>query len=50
VRRVKTSINDILWGGGLRILKKRKNSYYFNGFGLAPDWGKITTILQTEYW
>jgi hypothetical protein len=39
-----------LWGGGLRILKKRKNSYYFNGFGLAPDWGKITTILQTEYW
>ena len=39
-----------LWGGGFRILKKRGNSYYFKGFGLVPDWGKITTILQTEYW
>ena len=39
-----------LWGGGLKILKTRKNSYYFRGFGLVPDWGKITTILQTEYW
>jgi len=39
-----------LWGGGFKILKTRKNSYYFKGFGLAPDWGKITSILQTEYW
>ncbi|MGQ9642190.1 MAG: hypothetical protein ACUVQY_11075 [Thermoproteota archaeon] len=39
-----------LWGGGFRILKKRGDSYYFKGFGLAPDWSKITTILQTEYW
>ncbi len=39
-----------LWGGGFRILKKRGNSYYFKSFGLVPDWGKITTILQTEYW
>ena len=39
-----------LWGGGFRILKKRSESYYFKGFGLVPDWGKITTILQTEYW
>jgi hypothetical protein len=39
-----------LWGGGFKILKTRKHSYYFKGFGLVPDWGKITTILQTEYW
>lgn len=39
-----------LWGGGFKILKTRKNSYYFKGFGLVPDWGKITTILQTTYW
>ncbi|RLI44429.1 hypothetical protein DRO69_07415 [Candidatus Bathyarchaeota archaeon] len=39
-----------LWGGGFKILKKKGNSYYFKGFGLVPDWGKITTILQTEYW
>jgi len=39
-----------LWGGGFRILKQRGNSYYFKGFGLVPDWGKITTILQSEYW
>jgi len=39
-----------LWGGGFHLLKKCKNSYYFKGFGLVPDWGKITTILQTEYW
>jgi hypothetical protein len=39
-----------LWGGGFKILKTRKHSYYFKGFDLVPDWGKITTILQTEYW
>jgi hypothetical protein len=39
-----------LWGGGFKILKTRKHSYYFKGFGLVPDWGKITTILQTESW
>jgi len=39
-----------LWGGGFRILKQRGKSYYFKGFGLVPDWGKITTVLQTEYW
>ncbi|MEM2202697.1 MAG: hypothetical protein QXX41_14325 [Nitrososphaerota archaeon] len=39
-----------LWGGGFKILKTRRNSYYFKGFGLVPDWGKITTILQTTYW
>jgi len=39
-----------LWGGGFKILKTRKGSYYFKEFGLVPDWGKITTILQTEYW
>ena len=39
-----------LWGGGFRILKMCGKSYYFKGFGLVPDWGKITTILQTRYW
>lgn len=39
-----------LWGGGFRILKTFGRSYYFKGFGLVPDWGKITTILQTRYW
>jgi len=39
-----------LWGGGFHILKKRKNSYYFKGFGIVPDWGKITSIIQTRYW
>jgi hypothetical protein len=40
-----------LWGGGFRILKTTKgNSYYFRNFGIVPDWGKITTILQMEYW
>jgi hypothetical protein len=39
-----------LWGGGFRILKKKDNSYYFSGFELMPEWGKITTILQAEYW
>ncbi len=39
-----------LWGRGFRILKLRGNSYYFRNFGLVPDWGKITTILQTKYW
>ena len=39
-----------LWGGGFRILKHRGNSYYFKSLGLVPDWSRITTILQTEYW
>lgn len=39
-----------LRGGGLRILKKRCNSYYLKYFGLTPDWETITTILQVEYW
>jgi hypothetical protein len=39
-----------LWGGGFNLLKKRGNSYYFPNFGLVFDWGRITSILQKEYW
>ncbi len=39
-----------LWGGGFELLKKKGNSYYFPNFGLVFDWGKITSILKTEYW
>ena len=39
-----------LWGGGFRILKTCGKSYYFKGFGIVPDWGKITSIIQTRYW
>jgi len=48
LRNLKAMIS--LWGGGFHILKTRGKSYYFKGFGLVPDWGRITTILQTEYW
>jgi len=39
-----------LWGGGFRILKRCGKSYYFKEFGIVPDWGKITSIIQTRYW
>lgn len=39
-----------LWGGGFNLLKRKGNKYYFPKFGLVFDWGKITSILQREYW
>jgi hypothetical protein len=41
---------ESLWGGGLRLLRKRGNSYYFPNFGFIFDWGKITSILTSDYW
>jgi hypothetical protein len=39
-----------LWGGGFRILNRFGRGYYLQGFGLVPNWPKVSEIMTSQIW
>jgi len=39
-----------LWGGGFRVLRRFRGTYYVRKFGLVPDWPRVNEIMTSPIW